>query len=212
MPLTLLSDNPLYFVAWIGAILIALSIHEFSHAYVAHRLGDDTAQSLGRLTLNPFAHTDWLGLLMLVLVGFGWGKPVPVNPYNLKYKKWGNALVALAGPAANLAGIIVFGSFLKILMLFSGLAADNLLIQFVNLLIIINTVLLTFNLLPIPPLDGSQVLFTILENSKYNNFKIRLQAQGPMILIGLILLDNIFGLGIFSTLFRGIISLVYRIF
>lgn len=212
MPLSLLSDNPLYFIAWIAAILLTLSLHEFSHAFVAHKLGDDTAEDVGRLTLNPMAHVDWLGLIMLVLVGFGWGKPVPVNPYNLKYKKWGNAIVSLAGPLANLIGIIFFGIILKLAAAYGFFSADNLFIQFINLLIIINVILMVFNLIPIPPLDGHQLLFTILDKPKYNNLKMRLAAQGPMILIGLILLDNLFGLGIFGTLFRGIINLVYMVF
>lgn len=212
MSLSLLSDNPLFFVAWIGAILIALSIHEFFHAYAAHRLGDNTAESMGRLTLNPLAHTDWLGLLMLVLVGFGWGKPVPVNFYNLKYKKWGAALVSMAGPLANLIGIVVFGILLKIISIFTALTVGNLLVQFINLLIIINAVLLVFNLIPIPPLDGSKVLFTVLDDPKYNDFKMRLTAQGPIILIGLLIIDNLLGLGIFSALFRAVTRFVYSFF
>lgn len=212
MLISLLSSNPLYFIAWVAAIFLTLSLHEFSHAYVAHRLGDDTAKDAGRLTLNPLAHIDWLGFFMLILIGFGWGKPVPVNAYNLKYKKWGSALVSLAGPFANLIGIIFFGVILKSLGAFTNLPAENLLVQFINLLIIINVILMAFNLIPIPPLDGAQFLFTILESPKYNNFKMRLQAQGPLILIGFILFDNLFGLGIFSLLFNGIIGLVYRIF
>ncbi len=212
MPLSLLSDNPLYFIAWIGAILIALSVHEFLHAYAAYRLGDDTAERAGRLTLNPMAHIDWLGFFALILIGFGWGKPVPVNPYNLKYKKWGNALVALAGPLANLVSIIVFGLLLKILETYAGLNSGNLLIQFIDLLIIINAVLLTFNLIPIPPLDGSAVLFTILSDPKYDRFKANLEARGPMILLGLILLDNLFNIGIFSFIFSHVVRLVFGIF
>lgn len=212
MPLSLLSDNPLYFIIWIAAILIALSAHEFLHAYAAHRLGDDTAERAGRLTLNPMAHIDWLGLLTLILIGFGWGKPVPVNPYNLKYKKWGNALVALAGPLANLASIIIFGLFLKFLESYTGLHSGNLLVQFVGLLIIINVVLLTFNLIPIPPLDGSAVLFAVLSDSKYDDFKSRIISRGPMILLGFLLLDNLFNIGIFSFIFSRVVSLVFKIF
>jgi len=212
MPLSLISDNPLYFVAWIGAILIALSTHEFLHAYTAFRLGDNTAERAGRLTLNPMAHIDWLGFLALILIGFGWGKPVPVNPYNLKYKKWGNALVALSGPLANLISIAVFGLFLKFLGAYTHLSAGNLLIQFVDLLIIINAVLLTFNLIPIPPLDGSAVLFTVLSDPKYDNFKAKLETRGPLILLGLLLLDNLFNIGIFSFLFSWVVNLVFTIF
>lgn len=212
MPLSLLSDNPLYFIIWIAAILTALSAHEFLHAYTAYRLGDDTAEAAGRLTLNPMAHIDWLGLLTLILIGFGWGKPVPVNPYNLKYKKWGNTLVALSGPLANFLSIVVFGFFLKFLEGYIGLTTGNLLVQFVGLLIIINVVLMIFNLIPVPPLDGSAVLFAALSDPKYDDFKARLILRGPMILLGLLLLDNLFNIGIFSAIFSRIVSLVFRIF
>ncbi|MBU1179568.1 site-2 protease family protein [Patescibacteria group bacterium] len=212
MPLTLLSDNPLYFIAWIGAILVALSTHEFAHAYAAYKLGDDTAEKMGRLTLNPFAHIDWLGLFMLVLIGFGWGKPVQTNPYNLKYKKWGMTIVALAGPLANLINIAVFGTILKILAIFTALPISNLLIQFVYLLIIINIVLMIFNLIPVPPLDGSKFLFAALDKPKYNELKMRLASQGPLILIGLLLMDRILNIGIFSFLFSGTINLVFSLF
>jgi len=212
MPISLLGDNPLYFIAWIGAILIALGTHEFAHAFIADKLGDDTAKFAGRLTLNPLAHVDWTGLLMLVLIGFGWGKPVPFNPYNLKYKKWGATMVALAGPLANLINIVIFGSLLKMVAIFTLLPINNLLVQFLNLLIIINAVLLVFNLIPIPPLDGSKLLFALLDDSKYDNLKMKLQIQGPIILIGLLLIDNLFNFGLFSTLFRSIIGFVYSIF
>ena len=208
----LLTENPLYFLAWISAILVALSVHEFSHAYAAYRLGDNTPKAMGRLTLNPLAHIDWLGLLMLILIGFGWGSPVGFNPHNLKYKKWGPALVAMAGPASNLIQIAVFGSILKLLETFTNLSISNLLVQFIDLLIIINAVLLIFNLIPIPPLDGSKLFFAILDKPKYDNFKMKLEARGPMILIILILVDNIFRIGIFSSIFRGIIGLIYKLF
>ena len=212
MPLLLLSENPLYFLAWISAILIALSIHEFSHAYAAYKLGDNTPKSLGRLTLNPLAHIDWLGILMLTMVGFGWGKPVGFNPHNLKYKKWGSTIVALSGPLANLVNTIVFGLILKLLSISTTLSYANLLVQFINLLIIINIILLVFNLIPIPPLDGSKLLFAILDKPKYNDFKAKLESRGTIILIALILADNIFRIGIFSAVFRGVINLIYSLF
>ena len=212
MPLLLLTENPLYFLAWISAILVALTIHEFSHAYIAYKLGDNTPKSMGRLTLNPLAHIDWFGLLMLILIGFGWGNPVVFNPYNLKYKKWGPALVAMAGPVSNLVQIAGFGLILKLLEIFTRLSISNLLVQFIDLLIIINAVLLIFNLIPIPPLDGSKLLFAILDKPKYANFKMKLESRGPMILIILILADNIFRIGIFSAIFSGVINLIYRLF
>ena len=108
MILGLLFSQPVLFIAWIAAILVALSVHEFSHALAGTVLGDNTAKNMGRLTLNPLAHLDMIGTLMLLIVGFGWGKPVPFNPFNLKYPKWGPAIVALAGPFANLICVVIF--------------------------------------------------------------------------------------------------------
>ncbi len=212
MPLNLISDNPLYFIAWLAAILVAFTTHEFSHALAATVLGDPTPKKMGRLTLNPIAHIDFVGLLMLVLIGFGWGKPVPFNPYNLKYQKWGGTLVALAGPFANLLNIALWGIVLKIVVAYNLLPPANLLILFLNLLIVLNVTLLIFNLIPVPPLDGSHFLFDILRSPKYERIKIFLETRGPFLLLGLIILDNLAGLGIFGRLFGGATSLVYRIF
>ena len=135
------------------------------HGFVAQQLGDDTAKNAGRLTLNPLAHLDWLGSfflpLMLILSGtgfvIGWAKPVPYNPYNLRDRKYGDAKVALAGPLSNLAVALAFGLILKftpfISLTFSGL---------ISIIIFINLLLMVFNLLPIPPLDGSKVVATFL--------------------------------------------------
>ncbi|MEK7211066.1 MAG: site-2 protease family protein [Patescibacteria group bacterium] len=212
MPLNLISDNPLYFIAWLAAILVAFTTHEFSHALAATVLGDPTPKKMGRLTLNPIAHIDFVGLLMLVLIGFGWGKPVPFNPYNLKYQKWGGTLVALAGPFANLLNIALWGIVLKIVVAYNLLPPANLLILFLNLLIVLNVTLLIFNLIPVPPLDGSHFLFDILRSPKYERIKIFLETRGPFLLLGLIILDNLAGLGVFGRLFGGATSLVYRIF
>src|SRR3989344_9554154 len=97
MSLQTLNENPLYFLIWVLAIIIGLTTHEFAHAALAYSLGDDTAKRMGRLTLNPLVHIDWLGFLMLIFAGFGWAKPVMFNPHNLRYPKWGPIFVALAG-------------------------------------------------------------------------------------------------------------------
>lgn len=208
MSLQLLTENPFYFVAWILAIVVGIVTHEFSHALMAVRLGDDTPRRMGRLTLNPLAHIDWLGFMMLVVAGFGWAKPVVFNPHNLRYQKWGPIFVALAGIGANLINIIVFGITLKILAPILGVG--NLLIQFLDLLVVINVVLFVFNLIPIPPLDGSH--FIELLPARFNNLKVFLATRGPWILIILLLADNFLNIGIFSTLFGTIINGVYRIF
>lgn len=210
MPLSLISDQPLLFVIWLLAILLSLSVHEFSHALIGTLLGDSTAKNAGRLTLNPLAHLDMVGFFMLVLVGFGWGKPVPFNAYNLKYPRWGPTLVALAGPASNLINVVFFGLVFKLLLITHFFPIDNLLLQFLSLLVIINLVLMLFNLIPIPPLDGSKVLLSILSAPKHQRTRFLLETRGPLILLGLIILDYLFGVNIFGRLFDDAIFLVSR--
>ena len=195
------------------AFFLALAVHEFSHALIAYYYGDRTAQSAGRLTLNPLAHIDLFGTLILPLflilsnsgIVFGWAKPVPVNYYNLRDQKWGPALVSLAGPASNFIFGVVCIIILNILKVFTALAATNLLINFLVLLIIVNLVLMIFNLIPIPPLDGSKILFAILPD-KYMNFKIWLEQYGIIILLALIF----FGSGLLDIIFAFFFSLIAR--
>ncbi|MBU1148547.1 site-2 protease family protein [Patescibacteria group bacterium] len=210
MIIELLWQNPPIFLVWVLAIIFAITIHEFSHALLGYLLGDNTAKDQGRLTLNPLSHLDMFGLLLLLIAGFGWGKPVPFNPYNLKIKRWGPALVAAAGPISNLVAIIIFGVALKIIASFSGLAADNLLILFLVFLIQINMVLMIFNLLPIPPLDGSKILFSVLPRSAVN-IKIMLQRYGPTIILSLILIDRLLGLSYFARFFNIIYQFIINI-
>lgn len=212
MPFNLITDRPIMFVVWILAILIALSAHEFSHALVGTSLGDDTARRAGRLTLNPFAHIDIFGFLMLLFVGFGWGKPVPFNQYNLRYPRWGPTMVALAGPGANFIQVIIFGFIMKAITELGGLPIDNLLVQFLGLLVVINTVLMLFNIIPIPPLDGSKVLLSLLDSPRYARTRFLLETRGPLLLLGLVIADTIFGVNIFGRLFGGVIHAVYRFF
>jgi len=211
MIINLLLHDPMMFLAWLLAVGYGITVHEFAHAWVATSQGDDTAKSLGRLTLNPLAHLDLFGLLMLVFAGFGWGKPVPVNPNNLKHGKASDNLVSLAGIAVNLLSLIVFAVILKALLSLTALSQDNLLINFLFMLMMINLVLAIFNLIPIPPLDGSHVLFNLLPD-KYNEFKFQLAKNGPLILLALILLDNFSKVGIFSSLFNFFLGLIYRLF
>lgn len=210
MPITLLTENPLYFVAWVAAILIALTFHEFSHALAAHLMGDQTAKRMGRLSLNPLTHIDPIGFIALVLIGFGWGKPVPFNPYNLRYPKWGSALVAAAGPASNIIMVVVFGTILKYTQ--HLMPEGNLLIEFLTLLVVLNLILCLFNLIPIPPLDGSKFLLSALTAPKYYRIRFLLETRGPLILLAFIILDNLSGLNLLSTVFSFAINIALKFF
>lgn len=211
MILNLLFQDPMIFVAWLLAIFYGITVHEFAHAWAAAWQGDDTARTMGRLTLNPLAHIDMIGLLMLVLAGFGWGKPVPVNPNNLKKGKFSDNLVSLAGIATNFASVIIFGFLFKFLVAQTGLGPDNLLVNFIYMLVVINLILGVFNLIPIPPLDGSHILMNALPD-RFNEFKSKFMTQGPFILLGLILIDNFSNIGVFSGLFNFFFNLIGRLF
>ncbi|MFC1598585.1 site-2 protease family protein, partial [Patescibacteria group bacterium] len=182
-------DPLLLLVSFIGFFL-ALSVHEFAHALVAYQLGDRTAAHSGRLTLNPLAHIDLFGTIILPLllilsnsgIVFGWAKPVPVNYFALKDQRWGPAKVSLAGPAANLIFGIICLVLYVVVFKFTSLAPTNLLIIFLPNLAFINFILMVFNLIPIPPLDGAQVLFALLPH-RYDNVKMLLQQYGMVLLL-----------------------------
>ncbi|MFA5076584.1 MAG: site-2 protease family protein [Patescibacteria group bacterium] len=212
MLINLLFSEPIFFFLWILAVVYAITLHEFSHVLAAYLMGDNTGKHMGRLTLNPLAHLDWLGMLMLVFVGFGWGNAAPYNPYNLKYKKWGSALVAVAGPLSNLLSLVFFGLAFKFLRLYTNLPPDNLLLQFLMFLALVNVALLLFNLIPVPPLDGSHILFAVLPD-RFNEFKYRLAHNGPMVLVFLVVLDSFLpGFSLFGSLFSWAWNLVYFLF
>lgn len=149
------------------AALMSITFHEVSHGYIAYKLGDNTAKNLGRLSLNPIKHIDVFGLLMLIIFGFGWAKPVPVNMNNFKNPKKGMAITALAGPVSNM--ILAFFSLLLIALLapFYNNIVISYIINFLFVLTSINIGLGIFNLIPIPPLDGSKILNSLLPNNIY---------------------------------------------
>lgn len=175
--------DPIQFVAFAIAIVLGITVHEFMHAYVAHRLGDDTARLLGRLSLNPMAHLDPFGTLLLVLAGFGYGKPVPFNESRLR-SALGVTFVALAGPLANLALAAVASIPLRFgtADVLGGVYADIL--QYV---VFMNCVLAIFNLIPIPPLDGSNVVYGLLSPRQQYSWRTY-QQYGPFLLLFLLLL------------------------
>lgn len=204
MLFNLIFSNPMIALAWFVAIIIAITFHEFSHAWASYMLGDPTSKNLGRLTLNPLKHLDLIGTLLLVFVGFGWGKPVPFNPYNLKNQKWGPALVSVAGPVMNITLALVFGIGLKLIVVYSNLPMTNGLIQLLNAIVIINIILAVFNLIPVPPLDGSKILYAILPQ-RFSGAVVTLEKWGPFVLIFMV----IFAGTLFGALFSVIVNWVY---
>ncbi len=166
-------------------ILWAMTVHEFAHALVAYRLGDPTPRITGRLTLNPLAHLDVLGFITLLLVHFGWAKPVVINPRNFKKlgPRWGEVLVAVAGPLANFLSAFFLLLFLKYFPITSLPASiSEPLFLMAKYAVFINVAFGVFNLLPIPPLDGSKVLEAFLPPGLWETYK-RLEPYGPIILI-----------------------------
>ncbi len=200
MNLAQISQNPEFFVVWVAAILISLSVHEFAHALMSTKLGDSTARNLGRLTMNPLAHIDPLGFMALILVGFGWGRPVPFNPANLKSERFGPGLVGVAGPFSNLVMAVASMIVLKLIVTFTSLASNNLLVMFLFLLVNLNLILMVFNLIPLPPLDGSKLFFAFLPR-RFHAAELFLEKWGPWFLIFLIIFDDALPVPILGTLF-----------
>ena len=174
--------------------LLALSVHETAHGYVAYRLGDPTARSMGRLTLDPFKHIDPIGFLCMVLFGFGWAKPVPINTRYFKKPKRDMALTGVAGPISNLLLAVIFALLMKlfyILLPHANLTSDFVFLMlmytrsFLYYGIYLNVALAIFNLLPIPPMDGSRLLFAVLPSGLY--FKIMRYEQYIYIAVLLLL-------------------------
>lgn len=178
-------SDPFQIAVTVVVILFALTVHEFSHALAADALGDDTARKMGRLTLNPLAHLDIAGTLLMFIAGFGWAKPVPVNLYNLKKPRTGMIFIAAAGPLSNLltalaaggAIRVFFGSGSEFLPSHTGVFVGNLLF----LLVVYSVALAVFNLIPIPPLDGSRILYGILPRTAAD-FYARFEKFGMLLL------------------------------
>ncbi|MFZ2189270.1 MAG: site-2 protease family protein [Candidatus Magasanikiibacteriota bacterium] len=173
-------------------IIPSAIIHEYAHGWMADQLGDPTARYAGRLSLDPRVHIDKWGtllmpLLLFLITGgkflFAYAKPVPYNPYNLKNQKWGPALVAIAGPASNLALALVFGLLVRFMPLTSQFMAN--LVGLISVIVYANVLLAVFNLVPIPPLDGSKILYAVLPDSQYK-IKMMLEQYGFVILLAFI--------------------------
>ena len=225
--LGLIIERPIDGLVTMGALLLALVVaitfHEFCHALSAKQLGDLTAARQGRLSLNPLAHLDPLGSMMILLAGFGWGKPVPVNAYNLRPQLGalrGMSVVAAAGPISNVLMAVLASLPIRLglvdLSVVGFIAFDSRtgdpIAYFLQAIIILNLALASFNLLPIAPLDGFKVVLGLLPSRAAAQFS-RLEPIGPIILLGLILLDYALpGPGILSAViepvFEGLARLV----
>lgn len=188
-----LFNNPVGFLFWTIALITAITIHEFAHAASAERLGDPTPRLMGRLTLNPLAHLDLLGTIMLFIAHFGWGKPVVFDPYNLRHPRRDAAIISLAGPVANLVLAGACAILLQVLLnlrlpLVSnsvGSVAIYILIGLLQPVVVLNVVLAVFNLVPIHPLDGFKIVGGILP-PEYAKQWAELEPYGMLFLIFLI--------------------------
>lgn len=199
-----LFTNPLATVFFLIGIIIAVTVHEFAHAYVAARQGDQTAKYLGRVSLNPLAHLDPAGSLLFVLAGIGWGKPVPVNPANLKDGRRGDFYVSIAGIVTNLVTAFIFTLPLQILHNTGGdissvATSGNVGLLFCATVSSVNILLAAFNLLPFPPLDGSKAL-GILVPRRYDRQYEEYLRLGPVVLIGILVASFVFHLNILGPL------------
>ncbi|RKD34773.1 peptidase [Thermohalobacter berrensis] len=166
-------------------LLIAITLHELAHGFTAYLMGDATAKNNGRLSLNPIVHIDPIGFLLLFVAGFGWAKPVPVNPMYFNNRKMGTILVSLAGPLANF-----ILSIISAIILVTGIITNSLIIKIFELTLLYNIVLGVFNLLPFPPLDGSKILASILP-TKYEMLFYRYEKYTYLLLIFLIMTNVI---------------------
>jgi len=191
------------FVFQIAVLIMSVVIHEVSHGYAASYLGDQTARYQGRLTLNPLKHLDFVGSFLVPSLAyflggfiFGWAKPVPYNPYNLQPGRWSEAAVAVAGPTSNILLALIFGILLRM-----GVSSDPAFIQITSLIVFINILLAIFNLMPIPPLDGSKLLFAIFPDKL---FQIRgfFEKYGLMLVLFFIFFLWQFIFPVIAVLFR----------
>ena len=193
-------------VLLIPSLMFALSFHEFSHAWMAKKCGDNTAADLGRLSLNPISHLDPIGSIMILFVGFGWAKPVPVNSYSLNNPRKDMMKIAAAGPISNLLLALIASLIFRVNSII-GLNLDYLLFYFIQ----INISLAVFNMIPISPLDGSQI-FTGYLSKNNPDLATKIQAYGPQVLLGLILFGYITGFSIIWLFISPIVKVFMYIF
>lgn len=201
--LSILFSNPIVFLILFPGLLLAITIHEFAHAWAADHLGDPTPRAQNRLTLDPRAHLDPMGTIAILITRFGWGKPVQFDPYNLKDPVRDTALIALAGPMSNL----IIATILSLVINFNIVPWEWVQFSLVQL-VIINVVLAIFNLIPVHPLDGSKILTTLLPQETAYNYEMAMERYGTFLLIFLIVPWG--GVSPASQLISPIIDIVVR--
>jgi len=204
----LLAQNPITFIVVAILLIVVISIHEFAHAFVADRLGDPTPKLAGRLTLHPLAHLDPIGTLLIFIAGFGWGKPVPFDPFNLKNPRRDAALISLAGPFSNITMAIVGALVYRFMEWIPFIVFGPLVVEVVSTFIYFNVLLAVFNLIPVHPLDGFKVVGGILPQRHYHEW-MELERYGMIFLLLLIL--PIFGSAPVVNLINPIVSFILRI-
>ncbi len=190
----------------IPAILVALTVHELAHGAAARALGDDTAERAGRLTLNPLAHLDLFGALMLMFGPFGWAKPVPVNPYNLGNPRRDMALVAVAGPLSNIALAAVTGLFYRFELVHYG----SPLSAFFAVFFVINIGLAVFNLLPVHPLDGSRILTAFLSEANLRRYAKAMKVA-PVVFMVMICAEWLLNIPVLSYILGPVFTPAFRL-
>lgn len=190
-------------IARVLALAVAFPFHESAHGLAALALGDKTAKNSRRISMNPMRHFDPLGFILLMLVGFGWGKPVPINPDNFKHKKSGIALTALAGPLSNL--FLAYISIIVFKLFYIFLPGFQFIQLFLYYSIFINISLMLFNLIPVPPLDGSRILYYFMDDEAYFNFS---RYSTVLFIVLLVLLEVLDRTGIYSRIIKSVFNVL----
>lgn len=205
-----LFENPIIFFVSLIAIVIAITVHEFAHAYAADYLGDPTPRLQGRVTLNPAKHIDPLGMLLIALFGFGWGRAVEFDPYNLQNPRKDTAIIAVAGPAINFITAVIASIILRIVLPIDNAMLANISMLFLYPFITFSLLLGVFNLIPIHPLDGFKIVAGLLPEHKMDEW-LDLQRYGPILLI-LMILPLINNQSMMNTILRPILTFLYPFF
>ncbi len=195
---SLFSIAPLLAFLWIFVVVMSLSVHECCHALAGKLLGDTTAERAGRLTLNPFAHLDPVGFLMLLFIGFGWAKPVPYNPHALQHPIRDSVLIGLAGPASNILLALLSGAVFYMLVVSGIVSTTSMLAIFLVLTVFINGILAAFNVIPLPPLDGSKIVDAILAATRQHELAAMFTRFGSLLLLGLVIVSSTSNIPIFD--------------